>query len=158
MVVTQVPADYLCSPQSNVYDIDFTRFRIRDTESGKVLFEVAKPSGRQPATILSPVVADEEKDQDNGSAVPSPDQDPDSCRFVRYQFPAEFLDLKTVGATIEFTVGQKAINKFRMIERHFFRDIHLKTFDFSFGFCIPQSSNSCEHIYEFPAISNQMSE
>ena len=37
-----------------------------------------------------------------------------------------------------------------MIERHYFRDTHLKTFDFDFGFCIPRSKNTCEHIYEFP--------
>lgn len=154
-MLTPLGADYLCGPESNVYEIDFTRFRIRDTESGNVLFEVAKPGGHQPPTILSPGLSDEEKD--NGSALPSPDTDPDSCRFVRYQFPAEFLELKTVGATIEFTVGEKPVHKFRMIERHFFRDVHLKTFDFSFGFCIPQSSNSCEHIYEFPSISNHMS-
>lgn len=36
-------ADYLCSPEANVYDIDFTRFKIRDLESGTVLFEIAKP-------------------------------------------------------------------------------------------------------------------
>ena len=35
--------DYLCSPEANVYDIDFTRFKIRDLETGTVLFEIAKP-------------------------------------------------------------------------------------------------------------------
>ena len=30
----------------------------------------------------------------------------------------------------------------RMIERHFFRGRHLKTFDFNFGFCIPDSKNT----------------
>ena len=44
------------------------------------------------------------------------------------------------------------MKNFRMIERHFFRDKHLKTFDFDFGFCIPDSVNTCEHIYEFPAM------
>lgn len=39
-----------------------------------------------------------------------------------------------------------------MIERHFFRDRLLKTFDFQFGFCIPNSKNTCEHIYEFPTL------
>ena len=53
---------------------------------------------------------------------------------------------------VEFTVGNKAVNKFRMIERHFFRDKMLKTFDFEFGYCIPNSRNSCEHIYEFPSL------
>lgn len=44
-----------------------------------------------------------------------------------------------------------------MIERHFFRDRILKTFDFSFGFCIPNSKNTCEHIYEFPSLTSQES-
>lgn len=36
-------ADYLCSPEANVYDIDFTRFKIRDMDTDTVLFEIAKP-------------------------------------------------------------------------------------------------------------------
>lgn len=43
-----------------------------------------------------------------------------------------------------------------MIERHYFKDEILKTFDFEFGFCIPNSINSCEHIYELPLIDNQL--
>lgn len=39
-----------------------------------------------------------------------------------------------------------------MIERHYFRDRLLKNFDFNFGFCIPNSKNTCEHIYEFPTL------
>lgn len=35
--------DYLCSPEANIYGIDFTRFKLRDMDSGAVLFEVAKP-------------------------------------------------------------------------------------------------------------------
>jgi len=77
---------------------------------------------------------------------------------VRYQFTPQFLKLKTVGATIEFLVGPKPINNFRMIERHFFRDKLLKTFDFQFGFCIPNSKNTCEHIYEFPTLPADLGE
>lgn len=43
-----------------------------------------------------------------------------------------------------------------MIERHFFRDRHLKTFDFEFGYCIPHSKNTCEHIYEFPTLPMEL--
>ncbi len=57
---------------------------------------------------------------------------------------------------VEFTVGTKAVENFRMIERHFFRDRLLKTFDFEFGFCIPHSRNTCEHIYEFPPLSPEL--
>lgn len=53
-------------------------------------------------------------------------------------------------SSVEFTVGSQPVNNFRMIERHFFRDRLLKTFDFEFGYCIPYSKNTCEHIYEFP--------
>ncbi len=35
--------DYLCKPEDNIYNIDFTRFKIRDLETGMVLFEIAKP-------------------------------------------------------------------------------------------------------------------
>lgn len=37
-------AGYLCSPDANVYNIDFIRFKIRDLDTGMVLFEIAKPS------------------------------------------------------------------------------------------------------------------
>ena len=55
---------------------------------------------------------------------------------------------------VEFTVGEVAVTKFRMIERHFFRNKMLKSFDFEFGFCIPNSRNTVEHIYEFPPLSD----
>ena len=65
------------------------------------------------------------------------------------------ISLHVVSASfcrVEFTVGDKPVNSFRMIERHYFRDRLLKNFDFEFGFCIPNSKNTCEHIYEFPTL------
>ena len=59
---------------------------------------------------------------------------------------------------VEFTVGNKAVSKFRMIERHFFRDKLLKSFDFEFGLCIPNSKNTSEHIYEFPTLAPELGE
>ncbi|KAJ3652088.1 hypothetical protein Zmor_018084 [Zophobas morio] len=138
--LTKITDTYLCDPDANIYDIDFTRFKIRDLESGAVLFEIAKP-------VPENVDENSEKNQENDEPI-----DPNSGRFVRYQFTPQFLKLKTVGATVEFTVGGKPVNRFRMIERHFFRDKLLKTFDFEFGFCIPYSRNTCEHIYEFPVL------
>uniref|UniRef100_A0A663MJW0 Protein unc-119 homolog A n=1 Tax=Athene cunicularia TaxID=194338 RepID=A0A663MJW0_ATHCN len=129
---------YLCTPEENVYKIDFTRFKIRDMESGTVLFEITKPA------------ASEREHNDRK------DIDPNAGRFVRYQFTPAFLRLRQVGATVEFTVGDKPINNFRMIERHYFRDQLLKSFDFEFGFCIPSSKNTCEHIYEFPQLSEDL--
>lgn len=142
----KITENYLCAPDANVHDIDFTRFKIRDMESGMVLFEIAKPP-----PPLTPDVEDKGDLECEAEC-----QDPNAGRFVRYQFTPQFLKLKTVGATVEFTVGNKPVSKFRMIERHFFRDKLLKTFDFEFGFCIPNSKNTCEHIYEFPSLSQDL--
>ncbi|XP_048413565.1 protein unc-119 homolog A isoform X1 [Stegostoma tigrinum] len=134
----KITQNYLCAPEDNVYNIDFTRFKIRDMESGAILFEITKP----PST---------DRDQGDRKEV-----DSNAGRFVRYQFTPAFLRLRQVGATVEFTVGDKPINSFRMIERHYFRDQLLKSFDFEFGFCIPSSKNTCEHIYEFPQLSEEL--
>jgi len=44
-----------------------------------------------------------------------------------------------------------------MIERHYFKSRLLKSFDFEFGFLIPESKNTMEHIYEFPELSKEES-
>ncbi|KAG7321734.1 hypothetical protein KOW79_014592 [Hemibagrus wyckioides] len=134
----RITDNYLCSPEDNVYKIEFTRFKIRDMETGAVLFEITKPPTLESAE-------DRRKDLD-----------PNAGRFVRYQFTPAFLRLRQVGATVEFTVGDIPINNFRMIERHYFRGRLLKSFDFEFGFCIPSSKNTCEHIYEFPPLSEEL--
>ncbi|KAJ8316424.1 hypothetical protein KUTeg_006438 [Tegillarca granosa] len=134
----KVSDKYLCPPEANVYGIDFTRFKLRDVDSGAVLFEVEKPT---------PPPDDGESDFEQE------DIDPNAGRFVRYQFTPQFLKLKNVGATVEFVVGDRPVNKFRMIEKHYFRDRLLKCFDFKFPFCIPNSRNTTEHIYEFPSLS-----
>ena len=67
-------------------------------------------------------------------------------------------DLFKCSNRIEFTVGDKPVNKFRMIERHFFRKKCLKSVDFDFGYCIPSSTNTCEHIYDMPHLTQDESE
>ena len=53
-------------------------------------------------------------------------------------------------------MGTKAVNKFRLIERHYFRDLLLKSFDFEIGYCIPDTRNTCEHIYSLPELEPEM--
>lgn len=53
---------------------------------------------------------------------------------------------------VGFTVGDREVKSFQMIERHYFRDQLIKSFDFNFGFCVPNSRNSIEHIYEMPEL------
>lgn len=124
-----ITQDYLVPPSANIYNIEFTSFSIRDLESEQVLFRIEKP--------------EEEIGKDCTQ----------TARYVRYRFSPEFLNLKHIGATVTFNVGEAPVKKFRMIERHYFKDRLLKCFDFEFGFCIPNSRNSCEHIYDFPKLT-----
>lgn len=56
-----------------------------------------------------------------------------------------------------FSVGSEPVPNFRMIERHYFRDRLIQSFDFTFGFCIPNSTNSWEAIYHMPKLSERES-
>ena len=111
-------------------------------DSGTVLLELGKSDGDE-----SEEEAEESDDEEQKS----------NPRYVRYIFKSDFLKLKHIGASVEFTVGDRPINKFRMIERHYFKNKLLKSFDFDFGFCIPNSHNTCEHIYNLPEISEELS-
>ncbi|KAH9389792.1 hypothetical protein TYRP_007339 [Tyrophagus putrescentiae] len=113
--------------------------------------------GKQPKADAQSSSETTRRSPEASIATISDDGRSSSCgRHVRYKFTSSFLRLKTVGATVEFKVGGKAIKNFRMIERHFFRDTLLKTFDFDFGFCIPDSTNTCEHIYDFPLLTPEL--
>lgn len=111
-------------------------------DSGAVLLELGKSDGDE---------SEEETEE------PDDEEQKSNPRYVRYIFKSDFLKLKHIGASVEFTVGDRPINKFRMIERHYFKNKLLKSFDFDFGFCIPNSHNTCEHIYNLPEISEELS-
>lgn len=46
-----------------------------------------------------------------------------------------------------FAVCPEGIKNFRMIERHYFKRKLIKSFDFTFGYCIPNSVNTWESVY-----------
>ncbi|KAF6216397.1 hypothetical protein GE061_000739 [Apolygus lucorum] len=154
--LNRITKTYLCPPEANVYDIEFVRFKIRDLESGTVLFEIAKPPPCSNSEEGIPIFQSSTLLDSLEMETSSEESDPNAGRFVRYQFTPHFLKLKTVGATVEFTVGNHPISNFRMIERHYFKEKLLKSFDFEFGFCIPNSCNTCEHIYHFPKLSKSL--
>ena len=47
----------------------------------------------------------------------------DKIRIVRYQMGPAFLNLGMIGTNLTFKVGNMEVPNFRMIERHYFRDI-----------------------------------
>lgn len=94
--LTGITNDYLCNAKDNVYNIDFTRFKIRDLETDLVLFEIAKPPSEQFRTTTKDMLLGDQQLLDGGGNLLL---DPNSGRYVRYQFTPQFLRLKTVGAT-----------------------------------------------------------
>ena len=131
------PTDsFLCGLAANTYGIEFLKFTIRNMETNKVVFEVERERDAQPQI---PVNLTPEMEA--------------ASRSIRYNFPPSFLRHKTVGAKLVFAVGPQPVPNFRMIERHYFRNQLIKSFDFSFGFCIPNSTNSWEAIYDMPKLT-----
>ena len=83
---------------------------------------------------------------------PTPEE---AVRSVRYTFPSEFLQFKTIRTALEFRVGPNPVESFRMIELHYFKGKLVREYDFTFGFCIPSSTNSWEAIYDIPAMKKE---
>ena len=42
-----------------------------------------------------------------------------------------------------------------MVERHYFRGKVIRSYEFKFGFVIPNSSNSWEFVYELPQLNKE---
>lgn len=42
-----------------------------------------------------------------------------------------------------------------MIERHYFKNRVIKSYEFKFGFCMPKSKNTLEMIYDLPELSEE---
>ena len=130
---------YMCPLTANTYGLDFLSFRIRDYGTSKQLFEVARDPDAPPVDI---------------SQIP-PEME-DQVRCISYDFGADFLNLEMIGTTLEFSVGPREVEEFRMIERHYFRDTLIKSYDFMFGFCIPNSTNTWEAIYDMPELPEDL--
>ena len=45
-----------------------------------------------------------------------------------------------------------------MIERHYYKGELLRNYDFTFGFCIPSSTNTWEAVYDMPVNSQEQVE
>lgn len=83
--------------------------------------------------------------------------DDDDCnRAIKYTFSEDVLRLPLVATSLTFKVGSAPLPNFRMIERHYFRNELVKSYDFSFGFCIPGSVNTWEAIYDVPPLKDEL--
>jgi hypothetical protein len=113
-------------------NLKFGGFKIRDMISKITLVEV------------------QDSDVDNDSIK---DTDDPSTRMIKYHLGPDFLKLKTIGLTLNFSNGDKEIKNMNMVERHYFRGKVIRSYEFRFGFVIPKSTNTWEFIYDLPELS-----
>ena len=140
---------FLCGLDANTYNIKFKKFKMRDLESDFVLFEVSDDSPDEPNTEKKEEEKKEDKNFQDEDILTSP-------RTIRYHLGPDFLELKDLGSSLTFSVGNQAVKDFLIIERHYFKDLLIKSFEFKFDFCIPNSINTWEYIYTIPDIDPQV--
>jgi protein unc-119 len=150
LAFTAPTEDFLCPLTANTYGIEFYQFTIRDVERNKVLFEVGQaPDGAANENVQETLARVAQLSPEEAAAV----------RTIRYRFAPSFLRKQAIGAKLVFGVnGDQPVPKFRMIERHYFRNALIKSFDFEFGFCIPHSTNTWEAIYDMPRLNPEWEE
>jgi hypothetical protein len=131
------PTDhFLCSLSDNIYDIKFLSFRVRDLDSGFTLFEVEDTGEREEIEL----------------------PENDENRIIKYHLGSDFLSLTNLGTSLTFSVGVKPVKNLYMIERHYFKDKLIKSFEFKFDFCMPNSINNWETIYTIPELPEDLKE
>lgn len=136
----QRPTDgFLCPLSANTFGIEFLSFAIIDYETKNIIFEVGKDI---------PPPADMSLDFSSVGE--------DVYRKIRYNFSEDVLKLPYIQTTLMFAVGDREVHDFRMIERHYFRNQLVKSFDFEFGFCIPGSVNTWDAVYSLPPLSDSL--
>jgi hypothetical protein len=136
------PTDgFMCPLAANTYGIEFFQFTISDYNSKKIIFELGRDLPPPPDISVDLTAVGY-----------------DLGRKIRYNFSEDVLKLPLIQTSLVFGVGQKSVEGFRMIERHYFRDELVKSFDFEFGFCIPGSTNTWDQVYSLPAMSPSLLE
>lgn len=126
---------FLCPLSANIYNIDFLSFTISDYDTKKIIFEVNRE--KPPPIDFSSF-------------------DEESLRKIRYKFSEDVLRLPAIRTELRFSVGNMEVPNFRMIERHYHRDKLIKSYDFTFGFCIPNSVNTWDAVYAVPPLDERL--
>ena len=92
----------------------------------------------------------QDEDIDNESIK---DSDDPTTRVIKYHLGPDFLKLRTIGLTLKFSNGEKPIQNMLMVERHYFDHKVIRSYEFKFGFVIPNSTNTWEFIYDLPELN-----
>jgi hypothetical protein len=134
--LTDYTEKFLCQIKDNIYNIKFHKFQVRDLDTNYILFEVS----------------------DEGKGTDEAEEENDSSRIIKYHLGPDFLELRNLGTCLTFSVGKLPVKNLLMVERHYFKGKLIKSFEFKFDFCIPNSMNTWETIYNIPELDEDIKE
>lgn len=140
--LTKPTEDFLCPISANKCNIEFLAFSISDYETKEVLFDIDGSDATEGALEI---------DIDHNAPITE-----DTFRKIKYTFSEKVLRLPLISTSLTFKVGSQPVSNFRMIERHYYKENLVKSFDFTFGFCIPDSTNTWEAVYDIPSLDNYL--
>ncbi len=130
---------FLCPLKANRFALQFLNFEIKNQETGHVFY------------------SHEQEMLPNSELLINDDDYPpemlhlfDEMRTVNYNFPEEFLRSKIITSKLVFKVGELPVKDLTILDKFYFKKKVVKSFEFKFPFCIPNSTNEWEYIYEFP--------
>lgn len=145
---------FLCPSSANKkYGLEFLLFEIRDYSSKKVIFSVDTSDGasRNRESIVEPDL-DFNSIEFDEAGVPR-------IRKVKYTVSEDILCLPCISTSLTFKVGgNEPISNLRLIERLYFREKLIKSYDCTFGYCIPGSTNQWDCIYDLPPLKYEIVE
>lgn len=137
---TEPTQTFLCPLSANKHGFDFHDFEIKDYSTNESIFKVSKPANADADSDLP-------DDEDMDATFAENPHLETAVRTVKYTFPKRVLRCAQIRTALTFSIGDRPASDFRLIERHYFKDTLLKSYDFTFGFVIPNSTNGWDAIY-----------
>ena len=118
---------FLCPLTANAFGMDFVSITMKDYDTHDLLFEVTRDADQPSPT----------------NAVEDP--------LRNIQYPLAFAEnvnrLRAIQKQLVFSVGNQEVQEFRVINRFWFRSRLIGGFDFTFGNCLPGSTNTWDSVY-----------
>ena len=143
--LTSPTKEFLCPLKANKYALQFLRFVISDKSTGKNYY--VHEQDQLPNKEL--IIQDENYAPDMLKLF-------DQMRHISYNFSDDFLKAKILSSSLVFKVGDLPVKNLQIIDHFFFKDKVIKSYQFKFPFCAPNSINEWEYVYELPQLSPEV--
>ncbi len=130
----------LCTLADNTY-IRFGEYKVCDYDSRHVLLHVTAEVNNMNDFYARQM-------EENGTLTVD-------MRTLKHDFPRAFFSLRNLELNLEFSNvnGDQPLQQLTLIEKHFFRGEILNEYEFNFPFCVPNSTNQWQYVYELPQLS-----